>query len=157
MLLPKIRGFSMAYYVLKFIHIVSACLLLGSTVMGVVMAWGYRKLAEAMQPPLLRGLLGMQTAFGLQALLVTPISAMAIIQVQHYDPKTFWVIGSALGFLVMSVLWLASLMQLYRCTLPADADNRATLLQAARTQLKLLAVNLPVFGFLIYLMSNRPQ
>lgn len=146
----------MAYYILKFVHILSACLLLGSTVMCVVLTYGYRSVASTEQAPLLRRLLGLQLAFGLQALLVTPISAMAIIQIQHYPPSAFWVIGSVLGFLVMSVLWLSTVLQLYRCTLPADAESHQTLSTGGRTQLWLLGINLPVFAFLIYLMSNRP-
>ncbi len=147
----------MAYVILKIIHIVSAGLLLGSTVMSVVMAFAYRSLPNTEQAPLIRALLGFQLAFGLQALLVTPISAMAIIQIQRYNPTEFWVIGSALGFLVMSILWIAMVMQGYRCTLPTDADNYTSFSVATRTQRGLLLVNLPVFAFLIYLMSNRPQ
>lgn len=148
---------NMAYFILKFVHILSACLLVGSTVMSVVLAIAYRRLPDSEQAPLIRALLGLQLAFGLQALLVTPISAMAIIQVQHYNSTEFWVIGSALGFLVMSILWIAMVMQGYRCTLPVEADNYATLTAATRTQRSLLFIILPVFAFLIYLMSNRPH
>jgi uncharacterized membrane protein len=148
----------MAYLILKIIHIISAAFLVGSLFVGVSYAFCFRKIQElCVAQPLLRKILKWHLIFGLQALLVTPVSAMAIIEIQHYDPSTTWVIGSLVVFLLVSSLWLLTVLNLYRSTLAPDAFNFSPLKNAARIQGFLLTLNIPCIVLLCYFMTIKPS
>lgn len=148
-----------SYEILKIIHIVSACLLLGSGIGGLSAIIGLNQCAcEALLRRFLPITLFVSTLLLIIFALVQSLTGFAIISQQHYAWRSGWVTGIWMSFSASTLCYLTALYFQLRCCHILQQSGLGPDYQRYYQKSLWMSLPLSLFLFILYfLMSNILQ
>jgi len=139
----------MNYFVIKVIHIISASWLIGYLALNIF-------LTELLTEKAIKIL----DIVSLIALLLQPITGLAIIAIKPYNPMALWVIGSMVAYAILCCLWFSLLFFQYRSffllSKTQNSEISTQLLNYRKCRIYLISTCLLILIILYYFMTSRP-
>jgi uncharacterized membrane protein len=153
----------MLYFLLKFVHIIGACVLLGTGAgIAFFMLIAHRTGKAATVAAVARIVVLADFLFTATAVVVQPVTGVALVWTVGYSLRDGWIVASILLYIVTGIFWLPVVcMQMEMRDLATEADRRALELPQRYHQLfrRWFLFGFPAFGAvlaIVWLMIARP-
>ncbi|MCH9770386.1 MAG: DUF2269 domain-containing protein [Gammaproteobacteria bacterium] len=140
------------YNFLKIIHVISASILLGSSIISSLLIFNLRKLEALERPRLRREIYRFNWIVLSLAGFWQLISGFSMIFLQSYHFTTEWIALVLLGYGVVAFAWLSIIYLQLKQTQVANGQQIYY-----RTRLAFGTLAYLSLGFIYYLMTHRPH
>jgi uncharacterized membrane protein len=153
----------MLYFLLKFIHIIGACVLLGTGAgIAFFMLIAHRTGKASAVAPVARIVVLADFLFTATAVVVQPISGVALAWIVGYSLTDGWIVVSILLYILTGIFWLPVVwMQMEMRDLAIEADRQSLQLPLRYHDLfrRWFFFGFPAFAAvlaIVWLMITRP-
>ena len=154
----------MLYFILKFIHIIGACVLLGTGAgIAFFMLIAHRTGKASTVAPVARVVVLADFLFTAAAVVVQPVSGVALAWTVGYPLTEGWIVVSILLYILTGIFWLPVVwMQMEMRDLAAEANRQGLELPQRYHALfrRWFFFGFPAFGAvlaIVWLMITRPS
>jgi len=153
----------MTYFVLKYLHLIGAAVLLGTGAgIAFFMLMAHRTGEPAAVAVVARIVVIADFLFTATAVIAQPVTGLLLVQHLAYDLRDAWIVASLALYVLTGVFWLPVVwmqMEMRRLAIAAAANGEALPARYHRLFRLWFAFGFPAFGAvmaILWLMMTRP-